>query len=120
MKIKYLTTDQIIKIHDRIVERSGGHTRIISYGNLDFVVAQAMIPKTIDRIAATLFYGVLTSHPFVDGNKRTGIIIVDTFLKEDSKEFVAVDKELWEFVHLVSVGKLEFEEVINWIKGRMK
>ncbi|MBI2545496.1 MAG: hypothetical protein HYW22_02815, partial [Candidatus Aenigmarchaeota archaeon] len=55
MRIKYLTTDEIIKIHDRIIKRSGGHSGIISYGNLDFVIAQANIPKGIERIAATLF-----------------------------------------------------------------
>ena len=118
--MKYLTTDQIIKIHDRIIERSGGHSGLISYGNLDFVVAQSNIPKTIYRITATLFYGILTSHPFIDGNKRTAVIVADTFLEENGKELVAGDEEIWDIVHKISVGKLKFEEVVNWIKENLK
>lgn len=120
MEIKYLTTEEIITIHNRIIEKSGGHAGIISYGNLDFVVAQSKIPKKLDRIVATLFCGILTSHPFVDGNKRTGIIVVDTFLKENSKEFIAEEDDLWDIVHKVSTGKLKFEEVVNWIRKSIK
>ena len=117
---KYLTTDEIIEIHDKIIGKSGGHSGIISYGNLDFVVDQSKIPKTIDRIAATLFYGILTGHPFVDGNKRTGTTAVDTFLKENGKEFVAKDDDVWIIVREVSTGKLKFEEVVSWIRRNMR
>lgn len=119
MQVKYLTTDEIIEIHDKIIEKSGGHSGIISYGNLDFVVDQSKIPKSLDRIATVLFYGILTGHPFVDGNKRTGTIVVDTILKRNGKEFVAKDDEIWTKVQEISTGKLKFEEVVNWIKGNM-
>jgi len=119
-KAKYLTTEEIIAIHDEIINETGGHSGILSYSNLDFVVAQSKIPKTIERIATTLFYGILTSHPFVDGNKRTAIVSTETFLKENEKELLATDDELWETVHKMSEGKLKFEEVVIWIKKNIK
>ena len=67
-----------------------------------------------------MFYGILTSHPFVDGNKRTGVIVVDTFLKENAKGFIAEEDELWDIIHKVSTGKLKFEEVVNWIRENIK
>ena len=68
--MEYLTTEEIIKIHDDIIKETGEHSGIISYGNLDFLIDQARIPKSIERVAAVLFYGILTSHPFVDGIKE--------------------------------------------------
>lgn len=119
MEIKYLNTEEILEIHDSIIKESGGYSGIISYSNLDFVTAQARIPKTMERVSATLFYGILTSHPFVDGNKRTVIVATETFLKENGKEFLAEDEELWDIVHKVAEAKLKFEEVVIWIKKKI-
>ena len=120
MEVKYLTVEEIVKIHDRIVEKSGGHSGMISSSNLEFVVAQAEIPKPIERKAATLFFGILTSHPFVDGNKRTALIAAQTFLNENNKKFIATDEKLWDIVHEISEGKLKFEEVVSWINETVK
>lgn len=114
--MKYLTTEEILQIHDEIIKETGGHSGLLSYGNLDFIVNQAKIPKAIERASAILFYGILTSHPFVDGNKRTAISVTQTFVEENSKNFTTKDEELWKIVHDISEGKLKFEEVVNWIK----
>lgn len=119
MEIKYITTEEIMRIHDRILEKSGGHAGIISKGNLEFAVTQAEIPKSLERKAATLFYGILTSHPFVDGNKRTALVATQTFLNENRREFLAADEDLWDVVHEVSTGKLKFEQVVIWIKKNL-
>ncbi|MBI2543485.1 MAG: type II toxin-antitoxin system death-on-curing family toxin [Candidatus Aenigmarchaeota archaeon] len=120
MKVVYLTIEEVVKIHEDMIKETGGHPGIISYGNLDFTVNQAKIPKNIERIATTLFYGILTSHPFIDGNKRTAISVLETFLEENDARLVAKNEELWNIVHIVSEGKLKFEEVVKWIKEVVK
>lgn len=106
-KFKYITTEEIVAIHDEIIKETGGYSGIISYSK---------IPKTIERVAATLFYGILTSHPFVDGNKRTALESMKTFLSINGKKFAAYEDNLWEKLHSVSEGKLKFEETVKWIK----
>lgn len=115
-----ITTEEIVKIHDEIIKKTGGHSGMISYGNLDFTVSQMKIPKSVERKATTLFYGILTSHPFIDGNKRTAIASIEIFLEKNNKKFIPKDKELWDIVHSVSTGKLKFEEVVVWIKKNIK
>lgn len=115
-EIKYLTAEEIVAIHEEIIKETGGHSGIISYSNLDFTVEQSKIPKTLERIAATLFYGILTSHPFVDGNKRTALESMKTFLFLNGKNFKSDENELWEKLHSISEGKLKFEEIVKWIK----
>lgn len=116
MKIRYLTTDEIIQIHNDIIKETGGHTGIISYGNLDFIVNQMEIPKTLERASATLLYGILTSHPFVDGNKRTAFEVMKVFLDMNNRRFSATQEDIWDKLHVISEGKLKFEEIANWIK----
>ncbi len=118
--MKYLTTQEILQIHDDIIKETGGHSGILSYGNLDFIINQMEIPKTRERAATVLFYGILTSHPFVDGNKRTGLESMKTFLYLNGKEFVAKDNVIWNKLHDISEGKLKFEEILNWIKKSAK
>ena len=119
MQIKYLTTEELAAIHEEIIKETGGHSGIISYSNLDFTVEQTKIPKTSERIAATIFYGILTSHPFVDGNKRTALESMKTFLSINGKNFTASENELWDKLHAISEGKLKFEEVVKWIKEKV-
>jgi death-on-curing protein len=120
MKIKYLTTDEIIKIHGEIIKETGGHSGIISYGNIDFVVSQMEIPKTLERKAAILLFGILTSHPFVDGNKRTALESMKTFVLLNSRKFITSENDIWIKLHEISEGKLKVEETVGWIKKNMK
>jgi death-on-curing protein len=118
--IRYLTTEEINQIHEDIIKESGGHSGIISYSNLDFVSNHAKTSKKIERVAATLFHGIVTSHPFVDGNKRTASVITETFLKYNGKELSATNIEVWEVVRGISQEKLKFEDVVSWIKDKIK
>lgn len=118
MEIKYLSTEEVIEIHNKIIDATGGHKGILSEGNLDFIISQMRIPRNIFGKATILFNGILTNHPFVDGNKRTGLEALKTFLYLNDKKFVANDEDIWVKVHEVSEGKLKFEEIVNWIKEK--
>lgn len=118
--MEYLTIEEVIQIHDDIVNETGGHGGIISFGNLDFTVDQTKIPKEIERAATILFYGILSSHPFVDGNKRTALEATKTFLALNERQLLADQSELWNMIRDTSEGKLKFEEIVIWIKGRLR
>ena len=45
MKVEYLTTKEIIEIHDDIIKTTGGHEGIINYGNVDFISSQMRATK---------------------------------------------------------------------------
>ncbi len=120
MEIVYLTIEEIKEGHEEIIKETGGHSGILSFGNLDFLVSQSKIPKEIERAAAVLFFGILTGHPFVDGNKRTAVAVLEALLRKNNKKLLADEKEIWKIVHEVSEGKFAFEEVVIWIKKNSK
>ena len=100
--MKCLTTEEVMQIHDDVIKETGGHIGVLSYGNLDFIANQMEIPKTVERVATVLFYGILTSHPFVDGNKRTALESMKTFLYLNGKEFAAKDDDIFNKFHNLS------------------
>ncbi len=120
MKIIYLTTDEIVEIHNKIIEETGGHSGVLSLGNLDFLVSQSEIPKDLYRAIEILFYGILTGHPFVDGNKRTAFECLDVFLRLNGKSLIATKEDLWKALHEISEGKLDAEKSIAWLKKNSK
>ena len=120
MKIIYLTTKEIIEAHREIIKETGGHSGILSYGNLDFLVSQSKIPKDVERAAAILFFGILTGHPFVDGNKRSAYACLKALLRLNGKKFNVKESEKWKVLHEVSEGKFSLEKVASWIKKNAK
>ncbi len=120
MNTKHLTTDEIIKIHDKIIKESGGHTGIINYGNLDFTVSQVKTTKGLNKKVAVLLFGIVARHPFLDGNKRTGVIAAETLLLLNDKKFNASDKDIWIKLHNISQGEINISRIKDWLDKVVK
>ena len=75
-----------MRIHDKIISKSGGEKGLLNYGNLDFAVSQMKTTEGLGHKAAVLLFGIIAKHPFVDGNKRTGLISAETFLRVGPQE----------------------------------
>ena len=74
----FLTTDNVMAIHRRMIREFGGDPKVRDYGLLE---SAAMMPAAqfrgrflhggIPAMAAAYLFHLCTNHPFVDGNKRT-------------------------------------------------
>ena len=116
MKINHLTVDEIIFIHDIIIERTGGFTGIVNYGNLDFTVDQVKATKGVYKKATVLMYQIIYRHPFLDGSKRTGFECAETFLNKNNKIITASKDEIKGFTLKISLGDVGYTEIVKWIK----
>ena len=74
-----LTKQQILLLHTQLIRQSGGTDGVRDEGMLDSAISQPLqtfdnmelYPGIVDK-AVRLGYGLITNHPFVDGNKRIG------------------------------------------------
>ena len=57
------------------------------------------------------------NHPFVDGNKRTGYILMETLLRMERLKINATDDDLYQFVIDITTGKHRFEQIVLWLKS---
>lgn len=79
--------------------------QIFSYGDLDLFA-----------LAAAYVYGIVRNHPFVDGNKRTGLMVGYDFLFQNGKKLIAPEPETTQMVLDLAASKMTEEESTFWLK----
>lgn len=84
--MRYLTLAELIELHRRIIEQSGGADGIRYLGLAESALAQPQMSfggtelyPTLAEKAAALCFSLMMNHSFVDGNKRIGHAAMETF-----------------------------------------
>jgi death-on-curing protein len=121
---QYLSAEQILFIHTRLIEETGGESGIRDLGLLRSAVSrpQATFDENdlypdIFHKAAALLESLVNNHPFVDGNKRTGITSTVLFLQANGLPFSASQDELTAFTLSVAKSKETIESMAAWLKA---
>jgi death-on-curing protein len=85
--IKFLTTDRVLAIHQRVLDEYGGSAGLRDAGLLDSAVAVPAstfggeyLHNSLPAMAAAYLFHICKNHPFVDGNKRAALAAAVQFL----------------------------------------
>jgi death-on-curing protein len=73
---------------------------------------------TVQQRAVRLGFGIVSNHPFLDGNKRTGAHSMLVMLAMNGIEPKYTQQELWEIILKVADGKAGFDELLEWVLSR--
>ena len=113
----------ILLLHEKSIDDFGGSHGIRDIGLLEAALARpfqtfggADLYPTIIEKAAALGESLIKNHPFVDGNKRTGLLAMLSFLIENQYLPKAEPDSLYNFVIEISTGTLSFDEIVAWLK----
>ncbi len=116
--IKYLTLEQVLKMHDAFIEKFGGLQGI---RDMNLLLSAIETPKaamfgtdlypTVYDKAAAYLYHIVQNHPFNDANKRTGFGAAYLFLKANNINILFDDKSFESLVIEVAKGKKTKEEI---------
>jgi death-on-curing protein len=74
---------------------------------------QDLYPGLADKVVA-LVYGIISNHPFSDGNKRVAVVALDVMLTLNGATLVATNDEVYELA-LAAAGGMPREELRRWI-----
>jgi death on curing protein len=120
--VKYLTPQQILAIHDRMIKLFGGSNGLRDLGLLESAAARPQasfdgvdLYETIYDKAAALLHSLLKNHPFVDGNKRTAVASTGIFLKLNGYRLINAHEKELEFALKVENESLSFEDIAGWL-----
>jgi death-on-curing protein len=75
---------------------------------------------TLTRLAAAYGYGIIRNHPFVDGNKRTGLVAVRLFLALNGGELLANPIDKFKFIAATAAGDITEEELVAWVAAHCR
>ena len=70
-------------------------------------------------LAAAYAYGIARNDPFVDGNKRTALVVSETFLMLNAWQLAASDAEVVVAFLALVAGELSEEELADWFRMRL-
>lgn len=98
-------------IHTEVLKLHGGANGIPEMAGLESAIARPyqtydgndLYPTCFEK-AAAIGESIIMNHPFVDGNKRTGYILMETLLRMEGSKIIASDNALYDFVIQISTG----------------
>jgi len=110
----FLTVEQVVDFHTDVINELGGAHGI---REMSLLISALEMPKATifgeflhagiyDKAAAYLYH-IVCNHPFIDGNKRSGLVTALTFLDVNDIELEYSEYELEELVIEVAMGKME-------------
>ena len=127
MNYKYPTKENIIRLHKKIVETTRGENGMLNEGILSFVLdlirTEKLYSENIGDLftrAGILLRGIISGHPFVDGNKRAGFEATDVFLRMNGYYLEVGADEGMEFTLSIAKNELDLDGVIEWIRRHVK
>ena len=69
---------------------------------------------SLPRLAASYAFGIARNHAFVDGNKRTALVVSEGFLRVNGLKIISPPEEKYfTFLHLAD-GSLSEDELTAW------
>ncbi|WP_448518432.1 type II toxin-antitoxin system death-on-curing family toxin [Rhodoflexus sp.] len=117
---------ELIEIHQLLIREFGGLQGVRDENGLKSAIERPFsgfgntefYPSPEEKAGAIL-ESIVKNHPFIDGNKRTGYVLMRLLLMNAGKDIAATQDEKYEFVIAVAAGKLDFQQIVTWIKQRV-
>jgi death-on-curing protein len=121
----YLSVEQVLFLHDRLIEETGGQHGVRDLGGLQSALArpQAVFADTefypdVFSKAAVLLDGLTRNHPFLDGNKRISIATAALFLEMNGYRVTTTNADLEEFAMHVTMMKPGLDQITEWFRAK--
>lgn len=117
-----LSSDEILSLHTNLIQRYGGSDGIRDDRALDAALntpfqtfdGMDLYPTVIDK-AVRLAYGLITDHPFIDGNKRIGTMAMLMTLRLNHIPLSYAQSELIDIMLRIACGEKDVRDLKKWV-----
>jgi death-on-curing protein len=120
-EFEWLTIPLVLAIHDEQLVAHGG-----SAGVRDIALLESALNRPLNKwnyenaelpeLAAAYAYGIARNHPFVDGNKRTSLLAMYTFLGVNGIDFVVSEADAATMILALAAGEVSEQSLARWIR----
>ena len=122
-EIQHLSVDEVLALHERLIERFGGRRDVRDLGLLESALYR---PRTgyyadLAEMATALFESLLMNHPFVDGNKRVAFFATDVFLRLNGWWLKVETRRAHRFlIGLLERNQADFDHLRPWVRRSLR
>ena len=122
-----ISAEDIIRIHSRVIEGSGGSDGLRDRDGLEACVfapiqtfdGQELYPSDMEKIAR-LGFGLASNHAFVDGNKRIGAMVTQLLLKWNDYDLTLRAGELADMFIAIADGTAKEKRLPDWVYAHLR
>lgn len=125
--LTFLSVLEVVGVHADQINKYGGSHGIRDMGLLESAVFRPQtsfggqyLYKSIFDKAAALGQSIILNHPFIDGNKRTGIVSMIVLLKANGYKLKVSQSDLIRMALKIAKEETEFEDIAAWLKKNSK
>ena len=123
MKHQEITLEQVLALHQYSIERFGGSHGVRDKDALLSAIARPNATFGNEHLyagpferAAALGESIIINHPFVDGNKRTGLLLMDLCITRAGYRLNFSFNEGYQFIIDLATGEKRFDEAVLWLR----
>jgi death on curing protein len=115
----------VLAIHDEQLAEHGGQGGVRDRGLLESALARPRNQfgygkSSLARLAAAYGFGISRNHPFLDGNKRTSLVVAELLLELNGLELAASDTACVATFLSLAAGDLSEDELTHWIEANSR
>ena len=123
----WISAEDILLIHSRVIEGSGGLDGLRDSAGLEAAIAapmqtfdgQELYPSDIEKIAR-LGFGLASNHAFVDGNKRISAMMTQLLLKWNGYDLTLRTGELADMFIAIADGTAKEKDLLDWLYAHLR
>jgi death-on-curing protein len=118
--IRWLTRRMVEAFHQESLARFGGAGGVRDEGLLESALARPHNRAAYEddapvfALAADYCFGIVRNHPFVDGNKRAGLLSARVFLALNGYRFEPDEAMTVEMIRGLAAGEVDDEALVKW------
>lgn len=118
----FLTVDEVISIHNKLIIKTGGSYGLRDRGLLESAVFSVYSEfydveqyPSIEEKSARFAFSIINNHAFIDGNKRIGILVMLMTLKINGIIIFYLQEDLIKLGLSIADGSYQYQDILNWI-----
>ena len=123
----WVSVDDVIMIHSRIIQATGGIDGLRDRPGLEAAIAaplqsfggEDLFPTDVEKIVR-LSYGLASNHAFLDGNKRIGAMMVQLLLKWNGYRLRLEQGELADMFIAIADGTKGGDDLLQWVRTHIE
>jgi death on curing protein len=120
----WIDSDDAIAFHDQQIAAHGGAAGLRDIGLLQSALNRPQMKaqygsEDLAELAAAYAYGIARNHPFVDGNKRTALVVMEAFLVVHGFELRGDNPEAVALILTLAAGEITEDQLALWVRENM-
>lgn len=118
----WLTEQLVLVLHAESLNRFGGTSGIRDQGLLESALHRPRHRHAYEKsvslaeLAAAYCFGLVKNHPFVDGNKRAGLLAARAFLFQNGYRFEPDEAQTVQMIEGLAAGEVSEKDLTTWIE----